>query len=168
MPSAFNSAGRAAPGGLGHWALVGALVGVLLLIGVYDEDVFGVLTIGLHRILAGLGLYHAQVQQGVDANVTHRYLPAGIVYAGLYLGICLALLWLLLPAPGQWRLVLRLYAGTLAAYAVLVVLGKLTGNTVWLYRLARHLLDFVVSPLPVAGLYVLFRSGFGPTPRARS
>ena len=166
MPSAFNNAELppAASGRLGRWILAGALFGALLLVGVYNDTVFEVLTTGIHRLMAALGLYqpHAQTQPGVDANVTQRYLPAGLVYAGLYLGVCLALLWLLLPTPGQWRLVLRLYAGALAVYAVLVLLGKFTGNTVWLYRLARNLLDFVMSPLPVAGLYVLFRAGFGP------
>jgi hypothetical protein len=50
-----------------------------------------------------------------------------------------------------------------AAYVAIVLLGKLAGDAVWAYRLSRHLIDFVVSPLPVAGLLVLFRSGLGPT-----
>ena len=151
--------------GPARWVLVGALVLVLLVVGVYDDAVFAVLTSTLQKLLAAVGLYQpaAAAQQNVDANVTHRYVPAGIAYAGLYVGMCLALLRLLLPVPAQWRLVLRLYAGTIAAYVLLVLLGRAMGNVVWVYRLARHLLDFVVSPLPVAGLYVLFRAGFGPT-----
>ena len=141
------------------------LIIVLLVVGVYDDAVFAVLTGALRKLLAAVGLYQpaAAAQQSVDANVTHRYVPAGVAYAGLYVGLCLALLRLLLPAPAQWRLVLRLYAGTIAAYVLLVLLGRAAGNVVWVYRLARHLLDFIVSPLPVAGLYVLFRAGFGPT-----
>ena len=158
------------PAGPGRWALVGALVAILLLAGVYDEPVFAVLTAALQRLLAAVGLHHplAQAQQDVDANVTHRYVPAGVAYAGLYVGLCLALLRLLLPAPAQWWLVLRLYAGVMVAYVLLVLLGRTAGNVVWVYRLARHLLDFIVSPLPVAGLYVLFRAGFGPALPGRS
>jgi len=166
MPSVLDDS-RKMPAAvrLGRWALVGALVGLLLLAGVYDDAVFGVLTTGLHRGLAALGVHQPLAQAGVDRNVTQRYVPAGIVYAGLYVGLCLALLWLLLPAPAHRRLVLRLYAGAIAAYLLLALLGKLSGNTVWVYRLARHLLDFIVSPLPVAGLYVLLRAGFGPAAR---
>jgi hypothetical protein len=43
----------------------------------------------------------------------------------------------------------------------MVVLNKFTGNAAWAYRLSRQLLDFIVSPIPVAGLYVLMRAGFG-------
>jgi hypothetical protein len=59
----------------------------------------------------------------------------------------------------------RLYAGTLAVYVALVLLGKSLGHAEWAFRLSRQLLDFVISPLPVAGLYVLFRAGFGPGPK---
>ena len=154
----------------GRWVLVAALVLVLFVVGVYDDAVFAVLTSALQKLLAAVGLYQpaAAAQQNVDANVTHRYVPAGMAYAGLYVGLCLAVLRLLLPAPAQWRLVLHLYAGTIAAYVLLVLLGRAAGNVVWVYRLARHLLDFIVSPLPVAGLYVLFRAGFGPALPGRS
>ncbi|MFC6221756.1 hypothetical protein ACFP2F_00765 [Hymenobacter artigasi] len=46
----------------------------------------------------------------------------------------------------------------------IVLANKLAGNAVWAYRLSRQILDFVVSPLPVAGLYVVFRVGLGPKP----
>ena len=101
------------------------------------------------------------MQQGINGGITKRLLPAVATYAALYLGICLLLLRLVL-APAQWRMAVALYAGTLAVYVGIVLLGKLTGDAVWAYRLSRQILDFVVSPLPVAGLYVLFRAGFGP------
>jgi hypothetical protein len=72
------------------------------------------------------------------------------------------LLRLLLPAPAQWHLVLRLYAGVLVVYVAIVLLGKLSHDAVWAYKLSRQILDFVISPIPVAGLYVLMRAGFGP------
>lgn len=147
----------------GRWLLVGALVLAVLLLGVYSRQVLDVLTAGWQRALAALGLANAAntLQQGVDAGVTRRMLPAVATYAALYLSLCLLLLHLLLT-PAQWRLTWRLYAGALAIYALVAVLGKLAGNAQWAYSLSRHVLDFVVSPLPVAGLYVLFRAGFGP------
>ena len=56
---------------------------------------------------------------------------------------------------------LRLYAGALAVYVAIVLAAKLAGDVAWAYRLSRQILGFVMSPLPVAGLYVLLRAGFG-------
>ncbi|MBJ6110606.1 hypothetical protein JAO73_16395 [Hymenobacter sp. BT523] len=147
----------------GRWVLVGALLAALLLLGVYDVAVLTVLTKWWQRMLAAVGLRQQveALQQNISGSVVKRPLPVVATYAVGYLSICLLLLRLLLPAAAQWRLVLRLYAGTLAVYVALVVLGKLAGDAQWAYRLSRQLLDFVVSPLPVAGLYVLLRSGFG-------
>ena len=146
-----------------RWLLVGALVLALLLLGVYNAPVLDGLTTGWQRGLAALGLADAAnaMQHGIDAGITRRMLPAVATYAALYLSVCLLLLYLLLT-PAQWQLTWLLYAGALAVYVVVAVLGKLAGDARWAYRLSRHLLDFVVSPLPVAGLYVLFRAGFGP------
>ena len=95
-------------------------------------------------------------------RVTRRPLIQVMSYAGVYVGLCLLLFRLLLRTRAQWRLTLRLYAGVVAAYLVIAVGGKLAGDAIWAYRLSRHLIDFVVSPLPVAGLLVLFGAGFGP------
>ena len=155
--------GRPALPGPARGLLAGALVLALLVLGVYNHQALNVLTTGWERLLTALGLANAAntLQQGVDAGVTRRMLPAVATYAAAYLGLCLLLLHLLLT-PAQWQLTWRLYAGALAAYVFVAVLGKLAGNAQWAYQLSRHLLDFVVSPLPVAGLYVLFRAGFGP------
>ncbi|UOQ97628.1 hypothetical protein MUN81_20655 [Hymenobacter sp. 5317J-9] len=152
----------------GRWVAVGALLAALLLLGVYDVAVLNFLTKWWQRALAAVGLRQQleALQQGISGSVVKRPLPAVMTYAVGYLSVCLLLLRLLLPAPAQWRLVLRLYAGTLAVYVALVVLGKLAGDAQWAYRLGRQLLDFVVSPLPVAGLYVLLRSGFGARAKA--
>ena len=149
--------------GPGRWLPVAGLLLALLLLGVYNDQVLAALTAGWQQVLAALGLAHAAnaMQHGIDAGITKRLLPAVATYAALYLSICLLLLHQVL-APAQWQLAWRLYAGALAAYVFIAVVGKLAGNAQWAYRLSRHLLDFVVSPLPVAGLYVLFRAGFGP------
>ncbi|WP_143080155.1 XrtX-associated membrane protein [Hymenobacter arizonensis] len=147
----------------GKWVVAGLLVGVLFLIGVFDEPVLQALTKFWQSLMASLGLSRSAqtLQQGIDGGITKRFLPAVATYAVLYLSTCLLLLRILLP-PAAWRLALRLYAVTLAVYVAMVLLNKLTGNSAWAYRLSRQLLDFIVSPLPVAGLYVLMRAGFGP------
>ena len=164
--SSFSSGSGRPPSrlsGPGRWLLAGGLVLALLLLGVYNQLVLDALTAGWQRGLTALGLTRTAntMQHGIDAGITRRMLPAVATYAALYLSLCLLLLHLLL-APAQWQLAWRLYAGALAAYLLIAVLGKLAGNAQWAYLLSRHLLDFVVSPLPVAGLYVLFRAGFGP------
>ena len=150
--------------GAGRWVLAGVLVAVLFLGGVYDEQVFTFLTATWQKLFAALGLSRQAdaLQQGIHRGVTRRALPAVATYALLYIGVCLLLLRLLVPDARQWRTVLYLYIGIVGAYAVLVLAGKLAGDAAWAYKLSRHLIDFLVSPLPVAGLLVLFRAGLVP------
>jgi len=148
-----------------RWAIIGLLAAGLLLLGTFDTPLLNRLTTGWQHVLAvlgGRGPIEA-LQQGVNGGITKRFLPAVATFAGLTIGTCLLLLRVLLqPTPAQWRLVLWFYAGALATYATIVLLNKVTGNSVWAYRLSRQLLDFVVSPLPVAGLYLLLRSAASP------
>ena len=139
--------------------VIGLLVGLLFVIGTYDEPVHIFLTTLWQRLLTVVGLRTAfeGLQSKVSGGIVKRFLPAVATYALLYLSLCLLLLRLLLTAA-QWRLAWRIYAAALLLYAFVVVLGRLSGNTPWIYRLARQILDFVFSPLPVAGLYVLFRA----------
>ena len=137
----------------------------LLLLGIFSEQIVTWLIAAWQRLLQafGMGYYAQSLQQAINGGIAKRPLLAIATYAALYLSTCLLLLQQLL-APAQWWLAWRLYAGALAAYVLIAALGKLAGNAPWAYRLSRQLLDFVVSPLPVAGLYVLFRAGFGPAP----
>lgn len=147
----------------GRWLLIGPLVVALLLIGVYDEPILLFLTTTWQKLLGVVGLRQQAeaLQSGINGAIVKRFLPAVATYAAVYLSICLLLLRLLLPARAQWRLVLQLYAGTVVVYVLLVALAKLAGNAPWAYLLSRQILDFLVSPLPVAGLYVLLRTGVG-------
>jgi hypothetical protein len=146
----------------GRWAAIVVLIGFLFFIGILDEPILQALTTFWQKLLGALGLARQAeaLQQGLNGGIAKRFLPAVATYAVLYLGACLLLLRLLLPAA-SWRLALWLYAGALGLYATMVVLNKFTGNAAWAYRLSRQLLDFIVSPIPVAGLYVLMRAGFG-------
>lgn len=150
---------------ISRWLLIGLLLLALLLIGVYSDDLLAAVTTLWQKGLAAAGLSRLAdaMQQGINGGITKRPLPAVATYAVLYLSICLSLLWLLLP-PAQWRLAWRLYVGALLIYVAITLVGKLAGNVQWAYRLSRQVLDFIISPLPVAGLYVLFRAGFGPQP----
>ena len=152
---------------MGWWVMVIGLVIALLLIGVYDESVLAFLTTSWQKLLSAVGLRQRveAMQQGVNGGITKRLLPAVATYALLYLGLCLLLLRVLLPLRAQWHLVLRLYAGAVVVYVALVLLARFGGNVAWAYRLSRQILDFLVSPLPVAGLYVLLRAGLGTRQR---
>lgn len=155
------------PASASRWVLITGLLITLLLLGVYDQPILTFLTAVWLKALTtlGLGKKAAALQQGINGGITKKLLPAVATYAVLYLANCLLLLRLLLPAPAQWRLVLRLYAGFLVVYVGIVLLGKLSHDAVWAYKLSRQLLDFLISPLPVAGLYVLIRVGFAPAPQ---
>ncbi len=146
-----------------RWVVIGFLLLALLLVGLFSEQVITWLISVWQQALQkiGAGHYVESLQSSVNSGIAKRPLPAIATYAAAYLSICLLLLYLLL-APAQWQLAWRLYVGALVAYVLLTVLVKLTGNAEWAYRLSRQLLDFIISPLPVAGLYILFRAGFGP------
>ncbi|QNH62727.1 XrtX-associated membrane protein [Hymenobacter sediminicola] len=135
-----------------------ALVAVLFWAGVYDESVFALLTNAWRNLLAALGATDqlTSIQQNVSGEVTKRSLPVVATYAVAYTGVCLLLLRLLVPA-GRMRLVFLLYVAVLGCCAVLLVAGKLAGDVPWLYQLGRHLIDFIVSPLPVLVLVILLR-----------
>ncbi len=150
---------------MGRWLPVGLLLIALLLVGTYSDALLTSITALWQKGLAaaGLGRVAAAMQQGINGGITKRPLPAVATYAVLYLSICLLLLYQLLP-PAQWRLAWQLYAGALLVYVGITLAGKLAGDVPWAYRLSRQILDFIISPLPVAGLYVLFRAGFGPQP----
>ncbi|MCI1190007.1 hypothetical protein MON38_21500 [Hymenobacter sp. DH14] len=145
------------------WLQLLLLLTVLLLLGIYSEQITIWLIAAWPKLLgaAGLNQLAQHLQQGLDGGIAKRPLPAVATYAALYLLTCLLLLRLVLSAA-QWRVALRIYALGLVLYVLITILAKLAGNVQWAYRLSRRLLDFIVSPLPVAGLYVLLRSGFGP------
>lgn len=147
----------------GRWVLVALLLASLLLLGVFSEQIIASLISAWQRLLQALGAGHyaESLQHAINGGIAKRPLPAIATYAVLYLSNSLLLLYLVLT-PTQWRLAWRLYAGTLAAYVLITALGKLAGNAQWAFRLSRQLLDFVMSPIPVAALYVLFRAGLGP------
>ena len=146
-----------------RWILLLGLIGVLVLLGFYRREFIFWLITNWQRLLtlAGLAEHVQKLQQGLDSGIAKLPLPAVATYAAGYLTTCLLILYLVLP-PSHWKLTLKLYALALGFYVLLTILAKLAGGMAWAYRLSRNLLDFVVSPLPVAGLYVLFRAGFGP------
>ena len=139
------------------------LVLALLLLGVFIDELILFFTASWQQGLAavGLGQVVATLRQDPGNNVSAQFLPAAITYKVLYLSLCLLLLGLLLT-PAQWRLAAKLYAGALVLFIGMVLLTKLVGGAEWAYRLSRDFLGFVASPLPVAGLYILFQTGFGP------
>ena len=145
------------------WLRLLTLLAVLLLLGVYSEQIIAGLIAAWPKLLRAVGLnqFAERLQQGLNGGIAKRPLLAVASYAALYLATCLLLLRLVL-VPAQWLLALRIYAVGLGLYVLITVLAKLMGNAPAMYRLGRQLLDFMVSPLPVAGLYVLFRAGFGP------
>ena len=148
---------------------VASLIGLLFVCGIYDEVIFATLGPVWQKAAATLGFSEqlARLQQGISGEVVKRSLPVVATYALLYLSLSLLLLRLLLPAY-RMPLVLRLYGGVVAAYIVLLLAGRLTGNVPWIYQLGRRLIDFLVSPLPVIILICLLRwYKADPGPQAR-
>ncbi|MFD1873955.1 exosortase X [Hymenobacter bucti] len=160
-PAAARGA-AVAPPAAGSWlttrAGVGlALLGVLVLVSVFQSNVVAALSRGWAAgLAAGPAWLHqvpGAVASDVPSSVSHLALPVGAAFFGLFLGLSLLSLRLLLPGRA-WRLVWRCYAGIGLACLLLLALGR-SGGGPGTYRLGRLLLDFLASLLPVAGLLVL-------------
>lgn len=137
---------------------IGGLIALLFLCGIFDETIFATLGPVWQKVATSLGFSEqmARLQQGISGEVVKRSLPVVATYALLYLSLSLLLLRLLLPAY-RMPLVLKLYGGVIAAYIILLLVGRLTGNVPWVYQLGRRLIDFLISPLPIIILVCLLR-----------
>jgi hypothetical protein len=149
----------------GSWPPAGRLASslllVLLLLGatLQNERLYVLFDAWWYRLIGALGFSgglrssHSTVSPLLDHA---RSLPAVVIYGGLYLSLCLGLLFLLVPAGKPWQLVLRFYIGAGLATGLLV-LGSRVGGGPALAVLASQILHFVVSPLPVIMLVPLLR-----------
>ncbi|QIX61228.1 hypothetical protein HER32_08570 [Hymenobacter sp. BT18] len=125
------------------------LLVLLLLLGSNDSWVFSKLTQGWQHYSGSLP---AALSAPTDPAITKRLVPVVVLYTLLYISLCLLLLALLLGTWQRFRFALYAYAGSFVLCLLLLVLGKLTHNTLGMYQLGRNLIDFTVSPLPVMGL----------------
>jgi hypothetical protein len=134
-----------------RWLLAALLALALFLVGMQSDAVFAALTRAWQALfeLLGLGAAAARFQQGTSGLVTTRSLPAMGTYSLLYVGGCLLLLHVLLRAGRRTRWAAQVYLGLLGLYVLLLVVGRLGGNVPLAYKLARRIIDFTISPLPV-------------------
>jgi small-conductance mechanosensitive channel len=149
-------------------ALIVGLVLALFFIGIFSDAVLAAIDAFWQHLLRLLGLADqaATLQQGISGLVTKRSLISVVTYSLLYTCGCLLLLIVALNDGRRFRLVLQLYAAVFAACFALVVVGKLAGDATWAYKLARRLIDFIVSLLPVIILVPLL-SWYRPTEKKR-
>ncbi|RZK28024.1 MAG: hypothetical protein EOO63_12160 [Hymenobacter sp.] len=149
MSPNYPGAGR--PLTPGRWLLAALLIGLLFWVGINAETVFAVLTQGWQAVfgLLGQGGALTQLQRGTSHLVTTRSLPAMATYGLLYVAGCLLLLHVLLRDGRRTRWAAQVYLGLLGLCVLLLVVGRLGGNIAWAYKLARRIIDFVISPLPV-------------------
>lgn len=145
-------------GNVGRWVLAAGLALLLFWVGSESDAVFAALTRAWQAIFTAIGQGHLldRLQQGTSQQVTKRSLPAMLTYSVLYLAVCLLLLRLVLHNAHVWLLAARLYAGVIGLCAGLLLLGKLGGDVAICYHAARRLIDFLVSPVPVLILVLLF------------
>ena len=144
------------------WLTARAISGLVLLViliagSIFRDQVLAVLGEGWAALLvsgpAWLHRLPGATPGTMPAGVSKLALPVGAAYTGFFLVMSLLILRLLLPSSG-WRVVWRCYAGLGLAYLLLLLIGR-AGAGQSAYRVARMLLDFVVSLLPIAGLLVL-------------
>lgn len=150
-------------------ALAGAAVLLALIcVSIYQNQVTAALSAGWATILAtGPAWLHrlpgaTAGSADVPGNISRLALPVGAAYIGLFVGLALLSLRLLLPAR-HWRLVWRCYAALGLVSVLLIGAGRLL-TSAEAYRIGRMALDFMVSLLPVMGLLVLLWRSKAATP----
>ncbi|GAA4013969.1 hypothetical protein GCM10022408_28890 [Hymenobacter fastidiosus] len=142
-----------------RWVIAALLVLGIFGAGMYADVVRSASDQFWQQLLTLVGLTDraAALQQGISGLVTKRSLVSVVTYSLLYTSGCLLLLAVVLNTTQQvWR-VLQLYGAVFTTCAALFLLGKLAGDAPWAYQLARRLIDFIVSPLPVIILVPLLR-----------
>lgn len=134
-----------------RWLVAALLALALFLVGMQSDAVFAALTRAWQALfeLLGLGAAAVRFQQGTSGLVTTRSLPAMGTYSLLYVGGCLLLLHVLLRDGRRTRWAAQVYLCLLGLYVLLLVAGRLGGNVPLAYKLARRIIDFTISPLPV-------------------
>ncbi|WP_188548696.1 XrtX-associated membrane protein [Hymenobacter qilianensis] len=139
------------------------LVLLLFSASLFAEQLYAVLGTFCQSLFDALGVaaYLPRLfeQGGVIGQTMNRphSIPAVILYSLLYVTVCLALLFLLLPYPTQRRYVLLFYGIIAVASLLLLVTNKLVGPNFSITILTSHLLHFLVSPVPVIILVPLLR-----------
>jgi hypothetical protein len=149
-------------GGLsaGRIALAALLLVLVLSARWYEETVYGWLDAGWHALCRVVPAA-AALDGAPAASVRHlmerpHSVPAALVFAGGYVGLCWALLAALLPPGEGWRWGLRLYGALAVGSLVLLLASRATGQPL-LATLASRLLHLALSPLPVMVLVPLLR-----------
>ena len=82
--------------------------------------------------------------------------PAVLSFGVLYIGVCVALQFVLLSQASQRRLVGWFYGSVCVAVLGLLLASKLGGSAA-LAALDRQLVHFLISPLPVIALVPLLQ-----------
>jgi len=148
-------------GGLSAGRLVAGVVLALLLLSSrwYEETVYSWLDAAwrlLGRVLptAALDAVAGPSMRGLLERP--HSVPAALLFAAGYVGLCWALLGVLLPPGEGWRWGLRLYGGVGLASLLLVVASHALGLPI-LAALASRLLHMLLSPLPLMVLVPLLR-----------
>lgn len=159
-PAAFRPAHLL--GGLSAGRLVAAGVLLLLLLSArwYEETIYTWLDAGWQYVCRVLPAA-AALDGAAGSSVRHlmerpHSVPAALLFAAGYVGLCWGLLGALLPPGEGWRWGLRLYGGLGLASILLLLASHATGQPL-LATLASRLLHMLLSPLPVMVLVPLLR-----------
>jgi hypothetical protein len=148
---------RLVRGGIRNATLV-LLVSAILAAGVYTDLIFKTLDVVILQMVNALDL--GNIYQAVVSNshskITMQSLPSMLAYGAGYCLLCLLTLYIYLGKRQQFLLVLLFYVGVFALCFCLLALGKLLGDFVPAYNLARRLIEMIVSPLPIILLVSAF------------
>src|SRR5690606_35008833 len=154
----------ALPDGLLRKALLFGLLTLLFFTGVFTDSIFRNLDVFYYAIAEILGMNRVvnNSQAGVSSLITMRSWPSMLTYGLLYTGLSFAFLHIYFNRRWKSMIAAGFYLLIFVACCFLIVTGKLLADATWAYKLARRLIEMVVSPLPVILLIAaLFRADYG-------
>jgi hypothetical protein len=139
------------PGDLLRKTLLFGLFTLLVLTGLFTDHIFLFLNKLYHYIFISLGLFSFlnKSQVEVSSLVTMRSWSTMITYVLLYSALSFLFLHLYFNRSWKSLIVAGFYFFIIMACTMLILTGKLLPDAEWAYKLCLHLMEMLVSPLPV-------------------
>src|SRR5688572_8945007 len=132
----------------------------LLLAGIYSEPIYKILTEAYHKVflLFGLSFLASKPQAGISTLITKHSLPAIATYGIGYVLLSFLFLHVYFSNFRKSLLTIYFYASVFLVCLLLIALGKSVPALQESYKLARHLIEFIISPFPVIFLVAAFKA----------
>jgi hypothetical protein len=148
------------PGTGTRLAILACLAILLFLVGFYTEFLFGFLTRGFDMLFLDAGSYGFLPEKGLAVSrlITRRSFPVMLLYGAVYTALSFVFLHVYFRSKKTSLLAAGFYGVVFLGCLLLMGTGKFFPELTAASRLARRLIEFIVSPFPIVLLIAAFRA----------